>query len=106
MEFKLAYLNAFRKADPRGFNQLTRSGKMDAHLQEVGMQAHQHLQEMLATAPRDSQGNPTMAALREAEERVVAMMTEFPPRPVDQTPEMPDDLPNQDQSPRHRRPSR
>ena len=91
MELKMPYLQAFSRADPKEFNALVRSGRMDAHLLEVWTQANQYLQEMLAKGPKDDRGEPTMQSRREAEEVVVAMMTEFPTPLRDQRPEMTDE---------------
>jgi hypothetical protein len=98
MEIKYAYLMAFREADPKGFNSLTRSGRMDAHLTAMGLEAQKLLDQMLAQAPKDQYGKPTMQAVREAEEHVRAIMLDFPTPEKDLRPEMPWDLPRTDQT--------
>ena len=99
MEFKYPYLMAMREQAPRMFNQLRRTGMMDAHLQQKSDQAHQMLREMLAREPKDAAGivrNPQ--AQQAAEERGRAMLTEFPAQGMHLEP--PDDL-----TPRSRAPT-
>ncbi|MBX3496644.1 MAG: hypothetical protein KF769_10415 [Parvibaculum sp.] len=71
MEFRLPYLLAMRERAPQMFNQLRRSGQMDAHLEQKVQEAARMLKEMLPE-------NPTLAAEREAEEVVRATLIEFP----------------------------
>ena len=93
MEFKGAYLQAMRDQAPKMFMDLRRSGKLDQFVQEKSMQAHQMLDEILRSQTRDKNSPPTMQQEREAEEQVRALMIEFPPPEVSETPEPPDDLP-------------
>lgn len=94
MEFKLPYAQAMRQQAPKMFNQLCRSGQFEAHLQAKSHEAHAMLKEILAQAPLDKYGKPTMQAEREAEEQVFAAMLDFPPeqKQLRERPEPPDDL--------------
>lgn len=94
MEIKLPYALAMREADPKGFNQLVRSGKMDDHLHQISLEAHQMLDNLLADKPRDSHGQVSQADVAVAEEIVRATLIEFPTPEKDQNPEPPDDLPS------------
>lgn len=79
MEFKGPYLEAMRTQAPRLFNQLRRSGALDAHLQKKTAEAYRMLDEMLADEPKYPDGMPkNPARLREAEEQVRATLIEFP----------------------------
>lgn len=89
MEFKIPYALAMREADPKGFNELSRSGKLEAHLQEVSLKAHQMLKDLLADKPR-SHGLVSQADVAAAEEVVRATLIDFPEK--EQNPEPPDDL--------------
>lgn len=91
MELKGQYLQLMSQQAPKEFMELRRSGQLESHVQQVMTQAHQMLAEILASAPKDQRGNPTMQAEREAEEYVRAAFLEFP----NQHPEPPDDLPDQ-----------
>jgi hypothetical protein len=93
MEFKLPYLLAMRQQDPKEFMALRRAGKLDQHVQEKAEEASRLLKELLARAPRDSHGEVSLAARREAEEHVRATLIDFPVPKRDQNPEPPDDLP-------------
>jgi len=78
MEFKLPYVQAMREKAPRMFMEMRRAGTLDQHLQDKSLEAHRMLTEMLARAPKDQYGDPTMQARREAEETVRATLIEFP----------------------------
>lgn len=93
MEFKLPYVLAMREQDPKGFQQLVRSGMMERHLQEKALEARQMLDQLLADKPRDQQGNPNPADVVAAEEVVRGTLIDFPTPESDQNPEPPDDLP-------------
>lgn len=92
MEIKVPYALAMREQDPKGFNQLSRSGTLEAHLQEVSEKAHQMLDSLLADKPRDRHGQVSQADVAAAEEVVRATLIEFPTPEKDQNPEPPDDL--------------
>ena len=86
MEFKLPYLLAMREQAPKMFNQLRRTGAMDAHLQEKSKEAHKLFDYLTANAPKLESGLPKQPYLREAEEQVFATLIEFPsegPEPSD-----------------------
>lgn len=93
MEFKTPYLLAMREQAPKMFQELVRSGKMDAHLQAKALEAKRMLQGLLAGAPKDEDGRPQMEAERAAEEVVRATLIEFPTPPDPDRLEPPDDLP-------------
>lgn len=79
MEFKLAYLTAMRDQAPAMFNQLRRTGAMDAHLQKKGEEAMRLRDELLANEPKLPSGLPmNLAAQRLAEEIVFSQLIEFP----------------------------
>lgn len=83
MEFKTAYIQAMREADPREFNRLVRSGQIEAHLQAKSMEAHRLLEQLLADVPRAENGAPLdVQAVHEAERYVIETMTEFPSQPI------------------------
>lgn len=92
MEFKIPYALAMREADPKGFNELSRTGRLEGHLQEVSLRAHQMLEDLLADKPRDSHGLQSQADVAAAEEVVRATLIDFPTPEKDQNPEPPDDL--------------
>lgn len=78
MEFKLPYLLAMRERAPKMFNQLRRSGEMDAHLQMKSEEAHRMFEELTADEPKLPNGLPTsQSAIREAEEIVLATLINF-----------------------------
>jgi len=80
MEFKLAYLNAMRDQAPKMFNELRRTGAMDAHLQMKGEEAMRLRDELLANEPKLPSGlAKNIAAQRLAEEIVFNQLIEFPP---------------------------
>ncbi|WP_298725738.1 hypothetical protein [uncultured Ferrovibrio sp.] len=84
MEFKIAYLEAMRRQAPKMFNQLQRSGQLDAHVQAKSAEAHRMLNEMLSNEPKLPSGLPkNLEALHRAEEIVMATLIEFP---SDETP--------------------
>jgi hypothetical protein len=92
VDFKVPYALAMSERDPKGFNELSRSGKLEQHLQEVSLRAHQMLKDLLADKPRDRHGLVSQADEAAAEEVVMATLIEFPTPEKDQNPEPPDDL--------------
>ena len=80
MEFKLAYLNAMRDQAPKMFNELRRTGALDAFVQEKGEEAMRLRADLLANEPKDPNGlAKNIAAQRLAEEIVFKQLIEFPP---------------------------
>jgi hypothetical protein len=92
VDFKVPYALAMSERDPKGFNELSRSGKLEQHLQEVSLRAHQMLKDLLADKPRDRHGLVSQADVAASEEVVMATLIEFPTPEKDQNPEPPDDL--------------
>lgn len=79
MEWKIRYVKAFARADPKAFNLLSRSGRLEQHLKEKGLEVQELLRELLAREPRNSRGqvaNPN--AVRCAEEVVMSQLLDFP----------------------------
>src|SRR5262245_48537664 len=72
MEFQNRYLQALRENDPKGFNQLRRSGQLDAYLKQKTAEAYQLRRQLLASQPKDPQ------SVRAVEEQVMALMLEAP----------------------------
>jgi hypothetical protein len=58
--------------------ELRRSGKLGEHLQEISVQAHDILRQLLARMETEPDGSPTMRARPEAEEIVRATLIDFP----------------------------
>ena len=79
MEFKLAYLNAMRDQAPAMFNELRRTGALDAFVQEKALEAHRMFRQLTANAPKGPAGLVKQPYMREAEELVFAALIEFPP---------------------------
>lgn len=79
MEFKLPYLLAMRKRAPQMFNRLRRTGAMEDHLQKKAEEARWMFEELTADAPKLSNGLPELPYRRQAEETILARLTEFPP---------------------------
>lgn len=91
MDFKVPYVEWLANNDPKAFNQICRSGMLQAHLQQKSVEAHRLLRELLANEPKDSTGlvkNP--AAEINAENQVFALMCEGSSQAG---PEPPHDLP-------------
>ena len=81
-----------REPAPKVFIQLGRSGKMDAFLHQISLEAHQMLDNCWRTnhaQPRAGKSGGRAGA----EEIVRATLIEFPTPEKDQNPEPPDDLP-------------
>ena len=94
MDFKGPYLQAMAQQAPRLMRELHRTGKLDAYVQDRSLEAHQYLEQALASEPKGPSGLPLdQQAARLAQERVMGQMLEFPVPEKDQTPEPPDDLP-------------
>ena len=92
MEFKEPYLRAMREQAPKMFNELRRTGAMDAHLQAKSAEAHRMLRDLttgMETLPNGLVRDANV--LRMAEEQVRATLIEFPnerPMPTDVDGEM------------------
>ena len=99
MEFKSQYVHAMADQAPKMFRELVKSKKIDQHLQEKSVEAHQLLKELLAEVPKDSTGQPLNPQdLSRAEEIVRQTLIEFPLPEKEQNPEPPDDLPKSAQT--------
>ena len=93
MEFKGPYLFAMRERAPKMFKELCRSGRLDEHLQEKSVEAHELLDQLLASEPKGVDGLPKdLQALRLAEEIVLAQMLDFPASERAENPGPPEDL--------------
>ena len=80
MEFKIAYLQAMREQAPRMFNELRRSGAMDAYLKAKTKEAYRMRDELLEGVPKLPNGVPSNPQdSHRAEEQVFAALIEFPP---------------------------
>lgn len=78
MEFKKPYLEAMRQQAPQMFNQLRRSGALDAHVQNKAREASSMFNQLVANAEKLPSGLPSdPRVIREAEERVFATLIEF-----------------------------
>ena len=89
MEFKLPYLLAMREQAPKMFNQLRRTGALDAHVAEKGAEARRMYDEMAKDKPKLPNGLVEGAsARREIEEQVFAALIEFPPDNAESLDEM------------------
>lgn len=94
MDFKGPYLAVMREQAPKMFQALVRSGRMDQHVQEKAIEAHNMLEDLLANEPKLPSGavrNPEAQA--RAEEIVRATLIEFPTPESEQNPEPGSDLP-------------
>ena len=79
MEIKEQYLRAMREQAPGMFNELRRSGAMDAHLQKKAEEAAAMFDQIAASEPKLPNGLVADAARRrEIEEQVRAALIEFP----------------------------
>ena len=78
MEFKLPYVLAMRDQAPKMFNQLRRTGVMDAHLQEKSLEAHRMFKDLTKDSPKLESGLPELPYRREAERAVLDTLIEFP----------------------------
>ena len=94
MDFKTIYVQAMREHQPKQFNELVRSGRIEAYLQERSKEAHAMLRDLLKDEPRGPGGAVSnLAKERAAEEQVLAVFLDFPQPESEQNPEPPDDLP-------------
>ncbi len=86
MEFKLPYLLAMREQVPKMFNQLRRTGALNAHVKQKLEEASRLFDDLTADAPKLPNGLPELPYRREAEEQVFATLIEVPseqPEPSD-----------------------
>jgi hypothetical protein len=82
MDFKSQYVHRLRALDPIFFRQLMRTGQIDDHLQRKSEEAHQLLEELLASEPQGPDGLPRdLQAQRLAEEYVIEVMCRKSPLP-------------------------
>ena len=79
MTFKGPYMQAMRQQPPQMFNELVRSGQLEAHVRKKSEEAHQMLRDPLAPEPKGVDGLPgDPQAQRLAEERMLGEMLNFP----------------------------
>ncbi len=86
MEFKLPYLLAMREQAPKMFNQLRRTGALDAHVAQKSKEAHELFDYLTADAPKLDNGLPENPYRNRAEREVFETLIEFPsekPEPND-----------------------
>jgi hypothetical protein len=74
MEFQYQYLMEMRRQNPKLLRRLEKAGELDRLVELKTREAHRLYQEILAQGPQPS----TLTSQRETEERVKAMMFEFP----------------------------
>lgn len=78
MEFKKPYLEAMRDQAPQMFNQLRRSGALDAHVAAKAREASLMFNQLIARADKLPSGLPSdPRVIREAEQQVFATLIEF-----------------------------
>ena len=81
MQIKEAYVLAMREQAPRMFNELSRSGALQEHLQAKAAEASQMLDQLTAHMPKFPNGLvKDTAARQQAEREVLAALIEFPSR--------------------------
>lgn len=78
MEFVSAYLGAMRERAPKMFNQLRRSGALDAHVHQKAEEARRLFNELTADAPKLPNGLPKASYRVAAEQQVMETLIEFP----------------------------
>lgn len=78
MEFQHPYLVAMQDQNMKMYRALKKSGDLHRFVQLKANEARRLYLELTRDAPKQANGQPTMQAAREAEERVQAMMFEFP----------------------------
>ena len=80
MEFKVPYLEAMRQQAPQMFNELRRSGAMEAHLADRSNEAHRLFEQLTAGAAKTPSGEVRDPAVRNAaEQQVLETLIDFPP---------------------------
>ena len=96
MEFKEPYLLAMRDQAPKMFNQLRRTGAMNAHLKAKSAEARQMYDELAKGKPKLPNGLVERASDRQQiEELVFAALIEFPQDQLDPAHQSPE--PNLDE---------
>lgn len=81
MQIKEAYVLAMREQAPRMFNELSRTGALQAHLQAKAVEASEMFDRITANLAKSSNGIvQDTAARHEAERQVLAALIEFPNR--------------------------
>ncbi len=86
MDFKLPYLLAMREQAPKMFNQLRRTGALDAHADQKSKEAHDLIDQLTENAPKLDNGLPEQPYLGRAERAALETLIEFPsegPEPSD-----------------------
>lgn len=90
LNFRTAYLQAMREQAPAMFNELRRSGAMDAHLNKKAAEAQAMFRQLTEGAPT-LPGSGVLAdpqTEREATEQVFGTLITFPP--ANATPDLPE----------------
>jgi predicted ATPase len=77
MDFRAIYLQAMRYQAPAMFKRLSRSGELHRVAATQARAAERMFRELTADAPKDKDGQPTLQAMREAEELVRADLLVF-----------------------------
>ncbi len=86
MNFKYPYLLAMREQAPKMFNQLRRTGALDAYVNQKSKEADELLDYLTKNAPKLDNGLPEQPYLGRAESQVFETLIEFPnesPEPSD-----------------------
>ena len=86
MNFKYPYLLAMREQAPKMFNQLRRTGALDAFVNKKSREAKELLDYLTKNAPKEPNGLPEQPYLSRAESQVFETLIEFPseaPEPSD-----------------------
>ena len=86
MNFKYPYLLAMREQAPKMFNQLQRTGALDAYANKKSKEAKDLLDYLTKDAPKLPSGLPKQPYLGRAESQVFETLIEFPsegPEPSD-----------------------
>ena len=87
MQFKGIYLNAMREKAPAMFNELCRSGQIDAHATEKEREFGRLVNEALKNEPKGESGQVlNRNAQRSVEEVVKAQLLEFPRENLPESP--------------------
>ncbi len=78
MNFKYPYLLAMREQAPKMFNQLRRTGALDAYVAAKSKEAHELIDYLTKDAPKIKSGLPEQPYLGRAERAALETLIEFP----------------------------
>lgn len=78
MDFRFPYLVAMQDQNPKMYRALKKAGELDRFVQMKANEARRMYLELTKDAPKESNGQPTMQARREAEEQIRGLLFEFP----------------------------